>query len=113
MDIGEKEEEGEGGGGKDAHIYDYWSMLKRYIYILGRIFSKRESGGKLIFYDLHGEGTRVQILANARFHKGREAFGDVHERIKRGDIIGVRGHPAKSKSGELSVIPIEVSECTI
>uniref|UniRef100_A0A915BXH8 Lysine--tRNA ligase n=1 Tax=Parascaris univalens TaxID=6257 RepID=A0A915BXH8_PARUN len=80
--------------------------------VAGRIFSKRESGGKLIFYDLHGEGTRLQILANARFHKGSEAFGDVHERIKRGDIIGVRGHPAKSKSGELSVIPIEVVQLT-
>lgn len=32
----------------------------------GRVFSKRESGGKLIFYDLHGEGTRLQVLANAR-----------------------------------------------
>ncbi|VDN42129.1 unnamed protein product [Gongylonema pulchrum] len=34
--------------------------------VAGRIFSKREAGGKLIFYDLHGEGTRLQVLANAR-----------------------------------------------
>ncbi|KHN71373.1 Lysine--tRNA ligase [Toxocara canis] len=80
--------------------------------IAGRVFSKRESGGKLIFYDLHGERTHVQILANARYHKGKEAFADLHERIKRGDIIGVTGHPARSKSGELSVIPTEVSDCT-
>ncbi|VDM43357.1 unnamed protein product [Toxocara canis] len=80
--------------------------------IAGRVFSKRESGGKLIFYDLHGEGTHVQILANARYHKGKEAFADLHERIKRGDIIGVTGHPARSKSGELSVIPTEVVQLT-
>lgn len=80
--------------------------------VAGRVFSKRESGGKLIFYDLHGEGVRLQILANARFHKGEEEFVDVHERIKRGDIIGVIGHPARSKSGELSIIPTEVIQLT-
>ncbi|CAG9536832.1 unnamed protein product [Cercopithifilaria johnstoni] len=80
--------------------------------VAGRIFSKREAGGKLIFYDLHGEGTRLQVLANARFHKGNEAFDTVHDRIKRGDIIGVNGYPARSKSGELSIIPYEIIQLT-
>ncbi|VDK79487.1 unnamed protein product [Litomosoides sigmodontis] len=78
----------------------------------GRIFSKRESGGKLIFYDIHGEGTRLQVLANARFHSGNEAFDSVHDRIKRGDIVGVNGYPARSKSGELSIIPYEIVQLT-
>uniref|UniRef100_A0A1I8EE23 Lysine--tRNA ligase n=1 Tax=Wuchereria bancrofti TaxID=6293 RepID=A0A1I8EE23_WUCBA len=77
-----------------------------------RIFSKRESGGKLIFYDLHGEGTRLQVLANARFHSGDESFDSLHDRIKRGDIIGVNGYPARSKSGELSIIPREMVQLT-
>ena len=32
----------------------------------GRIHAKRESGTKLIFYDLRGEGTKIQIFADAR-----------------------------------------------
>uniref|UniRef100_A0A915PEA5 Lysine--tRNA ligase n=1 Tax=Setaria digitata TaxID=48799 RepID=A0A915PEA5_9BILA len=80
--------------------------------VAGRVFSKRESGGKLIFYDLHGEGTRLQVLANARFHSSDETFDSLHDRIKRGDIIGVSGYPARSKSGELSIIPYEIIQLT-
>jgi lysyl-tRNA synthetase class II len=32
----------------------------------GRIHSKRASGAKLMFYDLHSEGAKVQIMADAR-----------------------------------------------
>uniref|UniRef100_A0AC34PXL2 Lysine--tRNA ligase n=1 Tax=Panagrolaimus sp. JU765 TaxID=591449 RepID=A0AC34PXL2_9BILA len=80
--------------------------------VAGRVFSKREAGAKLIFYDLHGECTRLQIMANARFHKGTVDFEELHERIKRGDIIGVIGHPARSKSGELSIVPTDVIQLT-
>lgn len=33
---------------------------------LGRIYSKRASGAKLLFYDLKAEGAKVQIMADAR-----------------------------------------------
>lgn len=36
----------------------------------------------------------------------------MHERIKRGDIIGVVGYPSRSKSGELSITPIKVEQLT-
>lgn len=32
----------------------------------GRIYSKRASGAKLLFYDLKAEGAKVQIMADAR-----------------------------------------------
>ncbi|EKX47161.1 hypothetical protein GUITHDRAFT_157671 [Guillardia theta CCMP2712] len=54
--------------------------------LAGRIWSKRQSGQSLIFYDLRGDGAKVQ----------------------RGDVIGVVGHPGKSKKGELSIFPIKV-----
>jgi lysyl-tRNA synthetase class 2 len=82
------------------------------INIAGRVFSKREAGAKLIFYDLHSECKSLQVLANARYHKGTEEFADLHDRIKRGDIIGVIGHPARSKSGELSIVPTDVVQLT-
>lgn len=34
--------------------------------LAGRIHAKRESGAKLIFYDLRGEGVKLQVMANAR-----------------------------------------------
>lgn len=33
---------------------------------LGRVHAKRLQGPKLIFYDLRGEGTKLQIMADAR-----------------------------------------------
>lgn len=32
----------------------------------GRIMSKRSSSSKLFFYDLHGVGAKVQVMADAR-----------------------------------------------
>lgn len=44
-----------------------FGIYKYHFKIIGRVFSKREAGPKLIFYDLHGECTCVQVLANARY----------------------------------------------
>uniref|UniRef100_A0A914E2S2 Lysine--tRNA ligase n=1 Tax=Acrobeloides nanus TaxID=290746 RepID=A0A914E2S2_9BILA len=82
------------------------------ISVSGRVFSKREAGAKLRFYDLHGECTRLQVLANAKYHKGTIDFEELHGRLKRGDIIGVVGHPARSKTGELSIIPTDIVQLT-
>jgi lysyl-tRNA synthetase class 2 len=35
-------------------------------HILGRIYSKRSSGTKLYFYDLHGDSVKIQIMANLK-----------------------------------------------
>jgi len=60
----------------------------------------------LLFYDLRGEGTKIQVMANAGAYKaGEEAFLADVGKIRRGDIVGFTGKPAKTKKGELSVIP--------
>lgn len=33
----------------------------------------------------------------------------INNKLRRGDIIGVRGNPGKTKKGELSIIPIEMT----
>ncbi|KPM03631.1 lysine-tRNA ligase-like protein [Sarcoptes scabiei] len=80
--------------------------------VAGRVHAKRESGTKLIFYDLRGEGTKIQVMANARFYPSEEAFKQINDRIRRGDIIGVVGNPGKTKKGELSVIPKHIALLT-
>lgn len=32
----------------------------------GRVHAKRVSGAKLLFYDLRGEDTKIQVMANAK-----------------------------------------------
>jgi lysyl-tRNA synthetase class 2 len=73
--------------------------------IAGRIMSKRGQG-KLMFYDLHGDGFKVQIMSSmSNYEAGDEAYVAIHRLLKRGDIVGVRGFPGKSKTGELSIFP--------
>ena len=59
----------------------------------GRVHAKRLSGAKLIFYDLRGEGVKIQVMADAR--ASEQDFLAVHNKIRRGDIIGIKGKPGK------------------
>lgn len=53
-----------------------------------------------MFYDLHGEGLKIQIMSDlGRYEGGEAAFRDIHNLLKRGDIVGVVGAPGKSKKG--------------
>lgn len=76
--------------------------------IAGRIASVRGQG-KLFFYDVRGDGVKVQIMSSLKsYAAGEDAFYKIHRTIKRGDVIGVKGYPGKSKKGELSIFPVEI-----
>ncbi|XP_033014770.1 lysine--tRNA ligase isoform X1 [Lacerta agilis] len=77
--------------------------------LAGRIHAKRASGGKLIFYDLRGEGVKLQVMANSRNYKSEEEYMHINNKLRRGDIIGVQGNPGKTKKGELSIIPYQIT----
>ncbi|XP_034046389.1 lysine--tRNA ligase isoform X2 [Thalassophryne amazonica] len=76
--------------------------------VSGRIHAKRASGAKLLFYDLRGEGVKLQVMANSRHFKSEEDFVAINNKLRRGDIVGVHGNPGKTKKGELSIIPSEM-----
>jgi lysyl-tRNA synthetase, class II len=77
--------------------------------VAGRVLSKRGQG-KLMFYDLHGEGLKIQIMSDlSKYEGGEEAFRDIHALLKRGDLVGVSGFPGKSKKGELSIFPTSLT----
>ncbi len=54
----------------------------------------RTSGKNLIFYDLIGNDTKLQILVNKKFYKGE--FEEDNKSIRRGDIVGIMGLPTRS-----------------
>ncbi|KAI9206476.1 uncharacterized protein BJ171DRAFT_497986 [Polychytrium aggregatum] len=82
--------------------------LEEVVCVAGRIHNKRSSGAKLRFYDLHAEGVKIQIMAAFQDQDPSREFAKVHENLRRGDIVGVRGVPGKSKKGELSIFPKDI-----
>ncbi|KAG8532723.1 Protein kinase [Bacidia gigantensis] len=75
----------------------------------GRIFVKRASGSKLVFYDIKDEGVKIQVLCQLqKMGDDADAFEKIHEHIRRGDIVGIVGYPGRSTpktrpEGELSI----------
>ncbi|KAG0728986.1 Lysine--tRNA ligase [Chionoecetes opilio] len=73
--------------------------------VAGRIHAIRESSQKLRFYDLRGEGVKLQVMANLKFYESEAAFTEDCDRIRRGDILAVKGIALRTKTGELSIRP--------
>lgn len=92
-----------------SYLKDGETIETKELSIAGRVHAIRESGSKLIFYDLRGEGLKLQVMANAKLYKSEEDFFIDTEKIKRGDIIGCLGYPGKTKKGELSLIPKSIT----
>lgn len=68
--------------------------------------SIRAAGPKLVFIDLTGDETKIQLMATAANYEGD--FEYLHSTVRRGDIIGVEGVPGRSKTGELSIRPSKI-----
>lgn len=81
--------------------------------VAGRVMSRRAAGSSLAFFDLWEQQTKIQVLANQKAYApgaadSKDRFTAVVSVIRRGDIIGARGRPARSKTGELSIVPEEM-----
>ena len=79
----------------------------------GRIYTKRSSGSKLVFYDIRAKGVKVQVMCQAQETTGDVSFEAQHEHLRRGDIIGIVGYPGRTSpktrsEGELSIFAREV-----
>ncbi|KAK7227685.1 hypothetical protein V2G26_015688 [Clonostachys chloroleuca] len=103
-----------------SHLKNGESDKSKTIQLAGRIYVKRSSGSKLVFYDLRSEGARLQVLAQADFADDKAPpFEEQHVNLRRGDIVGVRGFPTRTNpakkqgegefSGELSIGAFEVT----
>ena len=73
-------------------------FLEEQTSIAGRVTNIRTQGKKLVFYDITGEGCKLQVMCNINNHKGDKNFNDLHSTFRRGDIIGVVGSPGRTKT---------------
>lgn len=71
--------------------------------VAGRVFAKREASAKLIFFDIEDQHGGIQVLASKSKYNQDEDFAIIAA-IHRGDIIGIEGHPTRTKTGELSIV---------
>ncbi|CAI5534415.1 unnamed protein product [Closterium sp. Naga37s-1] len=91
---------------KYSNLESGQQLADEQVSLAGRVMRRAASGGRLVFYDLHADGCKVQVMADARnWEAGEEEFTRLHGTVKRGDIVGISGFPGKSKRGELSVFP--------
>jgi len=84
---------------KGSHLTD------KVVSIAGRIHSIRNASSKLQFYDVINGNETIQVMANFKFYEDAEKYEAIVALLSRGDHIGIVGNPARSKTGELSVIP--------
>ncbi|KFY10327.1 hypothetical protein V492_05078 [Pseudogymnoascus sp. VKM F-4246] len=87
-----------------------------------RIYNKRASGPKLVFYDVRSQGIKLQVMCQLQESaEGAPPFASQHEHLRRGDIIGIVGYPGrtapknkieKGEEGELSIFATEVKLLT-
>merc|ERR1711871_1704730 len=66
---------------------------------------KRSSGKKLYFYTILVNDILFQVMSDLRSFDSEEEFYKLHGNTYRGDIVGVKGYIAKTRKGELSIIP--------
>jgi lysyl-tRNA synthetase class 2 len=83
--------------------------LDESVTLAGRIYNKRSAGSKLFFYVIRGDDKKLQVLANKAAYTSAEGFDHINASLRRGDIIGVRGAPGRSKTGELSIFATEIT----
>ncbi|KAG2226784.1 hypothetical protein INT45_005749, partial [Circinella minor] len=71
--------------------------------LTGRIHSKRESSGKLVFYDVIQNGELVQVIASKVRYEGSDSFSEANHALCRGDIASFTGVPGKTNRGQPGV----------
>jgi len=84
--------------------------------VAGRIYNMRIQGAELVFYDIISDDVKIQVFCSAKMYKGSVPFREAHEKIRRGDFIGIVGVPGRTQPkkkddslGELSIAAYHVT----
>lgn len=83
-------------------------FLEETVSIAGRVRSIRTAGKNLVFYDISGDGAKIQLMINAGMYGDKDHLERIRGIVKRGDVVGATGRVGLSKSGEFSLAPTSV-----
>jgi len=92
-----------------GHVLDKYQYLEKAevanqsLSVGGMIISIRESGKKIKFIDMVGNGDKIQLKLHSKNFSSFQQFEDETNFLTRGDRIGVIGKPCRTKTGELSI----------
>ena len=86
-----------------GHLEKGQARVDKVVSVAGRVGSIREAGKNLSFIDITSEEEKIQIKAQRSAYSCRDSFSDDVHVLRRGDVIGVKGHPLRTKAGELSL----------
>lgn len=81
--------------------------------LIGRVYLVRRASKKLIFIDIHEEGKKIQVMLNAQFYVNAKQYDVISSVIRVGDVIGVFGFPTRTKTGELSIVPLSIEMLSV
>ena len=78
--------------------------------LAGRVMTMRLASKKLFFFHINNNGQTLQIMVNAKFYSelAKHPMTNLAKIICRSDIVGIRGFPTRTKTGELSLLAHEV-----
>lgn len=85
------------------------NYLEQSVVSAGRVTSIRKMGNNLFFIDVKSNGAQVQVICSLQSVGSQEEFNQIDNLINRGDIIGFKGQPGRSKRGELSIQASQVT----
>jgi len=84
-------------------------LIQNLVTVAGRVQAIRGQGKPTMFYDIHGDGAKLQLVSSAKKYAARaKASNEINTMIKIGDTIGARGYAGKTKGGTLSVFSTEL-----
>ena len=94
-------------------------LIQTMVTVAGRVQAIRGQGKPTMFYDIHGDDAKLQLVTSAKnyaagvmasqndYAAGVKAFNRINKMIKIGDMIGARGYAGKTKGGTLSLLALE------
>jgi lysyl-tRNA synthetase class 2 len=91
-----------------ATLKDSEELTEERVSLSGRVTNIRKASGKLLFIDMQCDGKDFQLVANMRNAEDAGEFKTVTGMIRRGDLVGSRGWPGRTSSGELSLFSVEL-----
>lgn len=77
--------------------------------LVGRIEDIRSHGKDMYFFNIWENNSKVQVTATAAFYTEQSEFDNLMPYLRENDTVGITCIPARTKTGDFTVIPGSIS----